>query len=133
MRNNPRAGLVLIVVAIVAFAIVRLGRGAPLALLIGAVFVVGMIYAFRYVSALSLRDRERHVATKDVTPREPALRPGPSAAAAARAPEVIVVDPRPDDIERLESKLDGLDRLRRNGLITDEEYEAKRAQIIAEI
>jgi hypothetical protein len=133
MRNNPRAGLVLVIVAIVAFAVVRLGRGAPLALLIGAVFVVGMIYAFRYVSALSLRDRERHVATKDVTPRELALRPGPSAAAAARAPEVIVVDPRPDDIERLESKLDGLDRLRRNGLITDAEYEAKRAQIIAEI
>jgi hypothetical protein len=133
MRNNPRAGLVLAVVAIVAFAVLRLGRGAPLALLIGAVFVVAMIYAFRHVSALSLRDRRADVATKDVTPREPALTAGPIAASAARAPEVIVVDPRPDEIERLESKLDGLDRMRRNGLITDEEYEAKRAQLIAEV
>ena len=44
---------------------------------------------------------------------------------------MIVVDP-PDDTERLESKLEALDRLRASGLVTDDEYEAKRAKLIAD-
>ena len=44
---------------------------------------------------------------------------------------VSVVDPQ-DDTGRLESKLEALDRLRASGMVTDEEYEAKRAQLIAD-
>jgi len=78
-------------------------------------------------------DRQR-TATKNVTPQEGWLPPsatptwGPGT---TPAPSVIVVDP-PDDTERLESKLEALDRLRASGLVTNDEYEAKRAQLIAD-
>ena len=78
-------------------------------------------------------DRQR-AATKNVTPQEGWLPPGvtPTGVPAARpAPSVIVVDP-PGDTERLELKLEALDRLRASGLMTDDEYEARRAQLIAD-
>jgi hypothetical protein len=79
-------------------------------------------------------DDQQRAATKNVTPLEGWLPPGgaPNAGSAAtRTPSVIVVDP-PDDTERLESKLEALDRLRASGLVTDDEYEAKRAKLIAD-
>ena len=74
--------------------------------------------------------------TKNVTPHEPALPPGAptspgSDAAAGPAPSVIVVEP-PDVTDRLSARLQALDRLRADGLVTADEYEAKRAQLIAD-
>jgi hypothetical protein len=46
-------------------------------------------------------------------------------------PTVIVVE-QPDGGHRLAAKLEALDRLRADGLVTDEEYEAKRAKLIAD-
>ena len=74
-------------------------------------------------------------ATKNVTPQEGWLRPGEAPApgpAPAPTPSVIVVEP-PDATERLEAKLEALDRLRATGVVTDDEYEAKRAQLIADL
>ena len=79
-------------------------------------------------------DDHQGAATKNVTPQEGWLPPGVArggGSAATPAPSVIVVDP-PDATERLESKLEALDRLRASGLVTDDEYEAKRAQLIAD-
>jgi len=78
-------------------------------------------------------DRQR-AATKNVTPQEGWLPPGAAPtgrSARTPAPSVVVVD-APDATERLETKLEALDRLRANGLVTDAEYEAKRAQLIAD-
>jgi hypothetical protein len=44
---------------------------------------------------------------------------------------VIIVD-TPDGTERLATRLQALDRLRADGLVTEEEYESKRAQLIAD-
>ena len=79
-------------------------------------------------------DDRQPAATKNVTPQEGWLPPGATrtgASGSTPAPSVIVVDP-PDDTERLESKLEALDRLRASGLVTDDEYEAKRAMLIAD-
>ena len=46
-------------------------------------------------------------------------------------PSVVVID-QPDGSERLAAKLQALDALRADGLVTDDEYEAKRAQLIAD-
>ena len=76
-------------------------------------------------------DRQR--ATKNVTPQEGWLRPGDAPApgpAPASAPPVIVVEPPATEL--LKAKLDALDRLRASGAVTDDEYEAKRAQLIAD-
>ena len=73
--------------------------------------------------------------TKNVTPHEPALPPGvgpaPGSDGAAPTPSVIVVEP-PDVTDRLSARLQALDRLRADGLVTADEYEAKRAQLIAD-
>jgi hypothetical protein len=79
-------------------------------------------------------DDHQPPATKNVTPQEGWLPPGvrpTGGSAATPAPSVIVVDP-PDATEQLESKLEALDRLRASGLVTDDEYEAKRAKLIAD-
>jgi hypothetical protein len=69
---------------------------------------------------------------KDVTPREHRLDPpaGGHIASAVRPP-VIVVD-APASTDDLERRLEALARLRTKGLLTEEEYESKRAQAIAE-
>jgi hypothetical protein len=80
------------------------------------------------------RDDRARAATKNVTPQEGWLPPGvrpTGGPAGTPAPSVIVVDP-PDATELLESKLEALDRLRASGLVTDDEYEAKRAKLIAD-
>lgn len=71
--------------------------------------------------------------TKNVTPDEPRLAAGDGGAPAdARSgPGVILVEAEPP-VGELEAKLQALERLRANGLLTDAEYEAKRAQLIAE-
>ncbi len=70
---------------------------------------------------------------RNVTPHEPALTPGAGATAPppTRAPSVIVIEP-PDETEQLAAKLRALDDLRAGGLVSDDEYEAKRARLIAD-
>jgi hypothetical protein len=128
----------LVVVAMLAVVAARLSRSLGAFGLILTVFlVIVLVRLLRDLLQARLRrsddDRQR-AATRNVTPQEGWLPPGdgPTAgSAAAPAPSVIVVDP-PDDTERLESKLEALDRLRASGLVTDDEYEAKRAQLIAD-
>ena len=116
----------------------RLSRSLGAFGLILTVFlVVVLVRLLRDLLQTRLRqsgdDRQR-AATKNVTPQEGWLPPAASPTvrpAATPAPSVIVVDP-PDATERLESKLEALDRLRASGLVTDDEYEAKRAKLIAD-
>jgi hypothetical protein len=73
----------------------------------------------------------RRPAPRNVTPDEPAIAPGPPIGPAT-TPQIVVVEPPADETDRLEAKLQALDRLRANGLVTEAEYEAKRARLIAE-
>jgi len=55
--------------------------------------------------------------------------PAPAAAGAPVAPPPVVAPPRPPVAQRLQE----LETLRATGAVTDQEYNARRAQIISEI
>ncbi|HET9456408.1 MAG TPA: SHOCT domain-containing protein [Candidatus Limnocylindrales bacterium] len=71
---------------------------------------------------------------RNVTPADPRLG-RPSGAREGNeigsSPTVVVVEPEAA-LDGLEAKLQVLDRLRANGLVSEAEYEAKRARLIAE-
>ena len=128
----------LLVLAMLAVFVARLSRSlGPLGLIVTVVLIIVLVRLARdLIQALSRRsgDGRQRAATKNVTPQEGWLPPGHAPVpgpAAAPTPSVIVVEP-PDASERLEAKLEALDRLRATGLVTDDEYEAKRAQLIAD-
>ena len=132
----------LLVLAMLAVFVARLSRSlGPVGLIVTVVLIIVLVRLVRdLIRALARRSGDGHqrAATKNVTPREGWLPPGNqvdpgSASASARAPgpPVIVVEPQ-DGTERLEAKLEALDRLRATGAVTDAEYEAKRAQLIAD-
>jgi ABC-type sugar transport system substrate-binding protein len=130
-----------LLLAVVAGAVLasRFGRAlGPTAIVLAVVLVVAGAFVLRGVvevarARAAARDTLRPT-TKNVTPHEPALPPGaaPSiGSTAVSGPSVIVVEP-PDSSERLAAKLQALEGLRADGLVTDEEYEAKRASLIAD-
>lgn len=77
---------------------------------------------------------------RNVTPPEPPIstRSGSSSGSSSTigprpaSPPVVVIEPTGPAAETLEAKLLTLDRLREDGRLTDAEYEAKRAQLIAD-
>jgi hypothetical protein len=106
------------------------GRGlAVVAIVVALVVVGGQIRA-------SLRDRSDHAgrAPRNVTPHEPSVASGSTIQAREAAPPVVVIEPAQhgEPAESLEAKLATLDRLHDAGRLTDAEYEAKRAQLIAD-
>jgi hypothetical protein len=124
--------------AILAILVSRLSRSlGP----IGIVATVVLVIAVLGVARELLRYRSRQgrggrsgPAVKNVTPREPALTPGATTSQGSPsdpAPTVVVIE-APDGNGQLAAKLQALDRLRTEGLVTDEEYEAKRSQLIAD-
>lgn len=132
----------LLVLAMLAVFVARLSRSlGPLGLIVTVVLIIVLVRLARdLIRALSQRggDGDQRAATKNVTPREAWLPLGEraeprSASGSGRtpAPSVIIVEPQ-DGTERLEAKLEALDRLRATGAVTEAEYEAKRAQLIAD-
>ena len=75
---------------------------------------------------------------RNVTPPEPPIstrstsRSGSTIGPRPASPPVVVIEPSGPAAETLEAKLLTLDRLREDGRLTDAEYEAKRAQLIAD-
>jgi hypothetical protein len=138
VRTSSNTLWLLVVVAMLAVVAARLSRSLGAFGLILTVFlVIVLLRLLRDLLQSRFRrsgDDHQPAATKNVTPQEGWLPPGVRPAgrpAATPAPSVIVVDP-PDATELLESKLEALDRLRASGLVTDDEYEAKRAKLIAD-
>jgi hypothetical protein len=68
---------------------------------------------------------------RNVTPPEASNPTSPPITRRPASPPVVILDPAPA-AETLETKLATLDRLRDDGRLTDSEYEAKRAQLIAD-
>lgn len=142
MSTSSTAVWLLLVLAILAVVVGRLSRSlGPIGLIITVVLVIVLIRLARnLLQVLSGRrgNDPQRAATKNVTPQEGWLPPGDQADARPAsgsvrtpAPSVIVVEPQAGT-ERLEAKLEALDRLRATGAVTADEYEAKRAQLIAD-
>ena len=138
MRRPSNAIWLLLGLAVLAVLVSRLARGlGPAGIVLTFILVMVLIGLARELLRARSRpsglDRWR-AATKNVTPHEPAL-PGDATptpgSVEARGPSVIVVEPS-DGTDRLGAKLEALDRLRADGLVSDDEYEAKRAQLIAD-
>jgi hypothetical protein len=142
MRQTPLSGLWLIIIAVVVLIVAnRVGRSfGPIGLLLPLIVTIVAFWMLRTINGRATRrirvDRWRP-AQKDVTPREPAIAPRePSAPSLVARPQnpppVIVVDPSDRTVDGLETRLQALDHLRAQGLLTEQEYEAKRASLIAE-
>jgi hypothetical protein len=135
--TSSNALWLLVVVGMLAVVAARLSRSlGPVGLILTIVLVIILLKLVRDLLRARFRpsgpDRQR--ATKNVTPQEGWLRPGDAPTpgpTTAPTPSVIVVEPT-DATERLEAKLEALDRLRATGAVSDDEYEAKRAQLIAD-
>ncbi len=138
MRRTSFSTWLLLAAVLTAVVVSRLGRALGPAGIVAAVVVVvvGIIVLRFAIEAARVRSAAaaRQVPPKNVTPVEPALSPGASPSAwptKVEGPSVVVIDP-PTGTERLAAKLQALDDLRADGLVTDDEYEAKRAQLIAD-
>lgn len=130
MRNPARASWLLFVVFLIGSAILlRFVRAPWLAVVLLVAFVgIRLLLA---VAATRWTREPGPRATKNVTPVEPALPAGRLASPDRPASGVVVLDPEPP-IDDLEAKLEVLERLRANGLVSEAEYEAKRSSLIAD-
>ena len=130
MRNTSRATWLVIGIGLALLVASRFVRvGPPIWLVLSAVVLILVLIVGRQFGAGAVGGLRR--TPRNVTPIEPTIAPGATIEPINRPPEVIVIEPG-DDGDRLEAKLQALDRLRANGLVTEAEYEAKRARLIAE-
>jgi hypothetical protein len=138
VRRYPSGIWFLIGIGFVAFLVSRMTRSMGPA---GIIITIALVIVLFGIARDLLRTRAGTgapdpwtAATKNVTPHEPALPPGLAPRrdpASDPAPPVVIVEP-PDATEALQAKLRALDRLRADGLVTEAEYEAKRARLIAD-
>jgi hypothetical protein len=121
----------LVVVAIVAIRFVRsfgpLGIVAPIVVVAVFLWVLHDFGLWRFRS----RPSAASLGPRNVTPPEASTPNGPPITPRPASHPVVVVEPAPA-AETLDMKLATLDRLRNDGRLTDAEYEAKRAQLIAD-
>jgi len=121
----------LVLVAIIAFRFVRsfglLGIVAPI------VVVAVFLWVLHDFGLWSLRSRPSAPSRgpRNVTPPEASIPKSPPITPWPRSHPVVIIEPAPT-AETLETKLATLDRLRDDGRLTESEYEAKRAKLIAE-
>ena len=138
-RSWNRAWLVVALI-VVGLAVAREARSFGMVGIVGPVVaVVVVVMIVRAVAPGWLRPTRPSstpvppVPPRDVTPREPQIEQGAPIAPRPAAHPVVIIDPAGEPpIETLESKLATLDRLRDDGRLSVSEYEAKRAQLIAD-
>jgi hypothetical protein len=134
-RSWNRAWLVIALI-VIGLAVAREARTFGLFGILGPVIaVVAVLLIVRAVAPSWIRPPRpsaRPPVPRDVTPREPVVTPGSTISSRPRPAPVVVIEPAADAGETLETKLATLDRLREDGRLTDVEYEAKRAQLIAD-
>jgi hypothetical protein len=132
-----RAWLVVALI-VVGLAMAREARSFGFLGVVGPVvaFVLVLVIVRAVAPGWMVSSRRRSGPTpapRDVTPREPAISAGSSIAPRPSPAPVVILDAAPDQaIATLEAKLATLDRLHDDGRLTDAEYEAKRAQLIAD-
>jgi hypothetical protein len=128
VRNPVRASWLLFVAVLIGSGILlRILRAPWLAAVVIVAFVL-MWMALTIVAGRSPTPPARPP-IRNVTPVEPQL---PAGSIPPPDPARVVVGEPREPIGTLEAKLRALDRMRADGLMTDAEYEAKRAQLIAD-
>jgi hypothetical protein len=121
----------LVVVAIVAIRFVR--SFGPLGIVAPIVVVAVFLWVLHDFGLWSFRSRPSapSLGPRNVTPPGASNPSGPPITPRPPSHPIVVVEPAPA-AETLEAKLATLARLRDDGRLTDAEYEAKRAQLIAD-
>jgi hypothetical protein len=102
--------------------------------LIAVVVVLAILRAIGPTWAIPSRRPVPPPEPRNVTPPESPTSTSSNSTIGRRpaSPPVVVIEPTGPAAETLEAKLLTLDRLREDGRLTDAEYEAKRAQLIAD-
>jgi hypothetical protein len=127
------AGL-LVTLVVVAFVAIRFVRSLGPLGIVAPIVVVGVFLWVLHDFGLwrmPSRPSAPSLGPRNVTPPEASNPKGSPIAPRPRSHPVLIVEPAPA-AETLETKLATLDRLRDDGRLTDAEYEAKRAQLIAD-
>ena len=101
----------------------RLVRSPALAIAIVVAVAILYVAALARITLRSQAAAPPPQAPRNVTPIEPRV----------TAPPVVIVEGTASPGDDLDSKLRTLERLRGDGLVSDEEYEAKRASLIADL
>lgn len=129
VRNPVRTSWLLFIAFLIGSGILlRLVRSPWLAAIVIVAFVLVWM-ALTIVARTRSPSEPPRPAVKDVTPIEPKL---PAGAIPPPDPAgVVVVDPEPP-MDELTARLEVLERLRARGLVSEAEYEAKRARLIAD-
>jgi hypothetical protein len=131
-RSWNRAWLVIALI-VIGLAVAREARTFGLFGILGPVIAVAAVLLIVRAIAPSWirppRPSARPPVPRDVTPNEPVVTPGSTISPRPTPAPVVVIEPA---AEAGETKLATLDRLREDGRLTDVEYEAKRAQLIAD-
>jgi putative oligomerization/nucleic acid binding protein len=106
---------------------------------VAVVLVIAFAIAYAVAVAWAIRRDRANVRPpppppppKNVTPIEPAIEASSTSLRPRPTPQGVVIDAPLAGTDDLASKLRALDRLRAEGLVSDVEYEAKRAKLIAD-
>ena len=130
----------LVIAALVAARYARVFGllGILASVLIAVVVVLAILRAIGPTWVIGSRPPVAPPDPRNVTPPEPPIATGSRSGSGSTigprpaARPVVVIEPTDPSAETLEAKLLTLDRLRDDGRLTDAEYEAKRAQLIAD-
>jgi hypothetical protein len=129
VRNPVRTSWLLFFAFLIGSGILlRLVRSPWLAAIVIVAFVLAWL-ALTIVARTRSPSEPPRPAVKDVTPIEPKL---PAGAISPPDPAGVVIVGPETPMDDLTARLEALERLRARGLVTDAEYEAKRAQLIAD-
>ena len=142
-RRTWNAAWLVVVLIIAALVAARYARvfgllGILASVLIIVVVILAILRAIGPTWVIGSRPPAPPPDPRNVTPPEPPIstrssaRSGSTIGPRPATPPVVVIEPTGPAAETLEAKLLTLDRLREGGRLTDAEYEAKRAQLIAD-
>jgi hypothetical protein len=131
--NNTWLLLAIVVIGLVATRYARsLGLFGILAPVLGVLLVMAILRIVGPIWIARSRPAAPPPDPRNVTPADPAASSSSTIGPRTAPAPVVVIEPAAGTDETLEAKLATLDRLRDDGRLTDLEYEAKRAQLIAD-
>jgi len=133
-RRTWIGGGLLVTAVVVAYVAIRFVRSlGPIGILAPIVVVAVFLWVLHDFGLWRMPSRPSapSLGPRNVTPPEASIPKGPPTTPRPPSHPIVVVEPAPA-AETLETKLATLDRLRDDGRLTDAEYEAKRAQLIAD-
>jgi hypothetical protein len=137
-RTRSMAWLVVALLIVVGTVAARYSRafgllGIIASVLVAVVVVIVVLRILGPIWAIQSRPPVQPAGPRNVTPVEPSIPTGSTISPRPTTTPVVVIEPATPTSESFEARLATLDRLRDDGRLSSAEYEAKRAQLIAEI